>query len=164
MQGYALQGDYNEERNTEMSLLIPKKVLANIISHALETDPEECCGVLIGSESVVDEARRLRNAHTQPIRRFEMPPMDLMRVESEAEAKGRKIVAIYHSHTHTQAYPSQTDVRNAVESWWTDPYYVLISLVEKTRPIVRAYRISEDATVAEIPITTDGQAYVEVTR
>ncbi len=147
-----------------MPLLITKRALANIISHALESDPDECCGVLLGDESGAEEARRLKNVHPQPARRYEMPPMDLMRVESEAEAKGRKIVAIYHSHTHTQAYPSQTDVNNAVQSWWTEPYYVLISLVEKTRPIVRAYRISEDATVTEIPITTEGEAYVETTR
>ena len=147
-----------------MPFLIPKTVLASMISHALETDPEECCGVLIGDDDKAEQARRIRNAHPEPIRRYEMPPMDLMRAESEADAKGRKIVAIYHSHTHTQAYPSQTDVNNAVQSWWTEPYYVLISLVEKTRPIVRAFRISDDASVTEIPIATDGQPYVEVTR
>ena len=147
-----------------MPFLIPKTVLASMISHALETDPEECCGVLIGDDDKAEQARRIRNAHSEPIRRYEMPPMDLMRAESEADAKGRKIVAIYHSHTHTQAYPSQTDVNNAVQSWWTEPYYVLISLVEKTRPIVRAFRISDDASVTEIPIATDGQPYVEVTR
>ena len=147
-----------------MSFLIPKRVLASMISHALESDPEECCGVLLGDDAGAEEARRLQNVHPQPIRRYEMPPMDLMRVESDAEARGRKIVAIYHSHTHTQAYPSQTDINNAVESWWTEPYYVLISLVEKTRPIVRAYRISDNGSVAEVPITTDGEAYVELTR
>ena len=147
-----------------MPFLIPKTVLASMISHALETDPEECCGVLIGDDDKAEQARRIRNAHSEPIRRYEMPPMDLMRAESEADAKGRKIVAIYHSHTHTQAYPSQTDVNNAVQSWWTEPYYVLISLVEKTRPIVRAFRISDDASVTEVPIATDGEPYVEVTR
>ena len=147
-----------------MPFLIPKTVLASMISHALEADPEECCGVLIGDDDKAEQARRIRNAHSEPIRRYEMPPMDLMRAESEADAKGRKIVAIYHSHTHTQAYPSQTDVNNAVQSWWTEPYYVLISLVEKTRPIVRAYRISDDASVTEVPIETDGEPYVEVKR
>ena len=147
-----------------MPFLIPKTVLASMISHALESDPEECCGVLIGADENAEEARRIQNAHPEPIRRYEMPPMELMRAESDAEAKGRKIVAIYHSHTHTQAYPSQTDVNNAVQSWWTEPYYVLVSLVEKTRPIVRAFRISEDSTVTEVTIATDGDAYVEVTR
>jgi len=151
-------------RIPNMPFLIPKHVLANIISHALESDPEECCGVLIGVENSAEEARRIQNNHSEPIRRYEMDPIALARAESEADAKGRRIVAIYHSHTHSQAYPSQTDVNNAVQSWWTEPYYVLISLVEKTRPIVRAYRISEDATVTEIPITTDGKPYIETTR
>ncbi len=147
-----------------MSFLIPKTVLASMISHALETDPEECCGVLLGDGDVAEETRRLKNVHPEPIRRYEMPALELMRVESDAEARGRKIVAIYHSHTHTQAYPSMTDVNNAVQSWWTEPYYILISLVEKTRPIVRAYRITDDSEVSEVVITTDGQAYIETTR
>ena len=146
-----------------MAFLIPKTVLASMISHALETDPNECCGVLIGEDDGAEETRRIRNEHPEPVRRYAMSPMDLMRAESEAEAKGRKIVAIYHSHTHTQAYPSQTDVNNAVQTWWTEPYYVLISLVEKTRPIVRAYRISEEGTVTETVIVTDGDPYVETT-
>ena len=147
-----------------MSFLIPKTVLASIISHALETDPHECCGVLIGDDNGAEEARRIKNTHPEPVRRYEMDPVSLARAESEADAKGRKIVAIYHSHTHTQAYPSQTDVNNAVQSWWTEPYYVLISLVEKTRPIVRAFRISDAGDVTEVTITTDGDAYVETTR
>ena len=146
-----------------MTLLIPKRVLANLISHALESDPEECCGFLIGDDNAAEEAVRARNIHPQPVRRYSMDPKDIVSVQDNAEARGRKIVAIYHSHTHTQAYPSKTDVQNAVESWWTEPYYVLISLVEKTRPIVRAYRITDNAQVTETPITTDGQPYIETT-
>ncbi len=147
-----------------MPFLIPKPVLADIISHALITDPDECCGVLIGDENGVDEAKRIKNTHPEPIRRYEMDPVALARAESEADAKGLKIVAIYHSHTHSQAYPSKTDVNNAVQSWWTEPYYVLISLVEKNRPIVRAFKISDNHQVTETPITTDGDQYVETTR
>lgn len=135
-----------------------------MISHALNTDPDECCGILIGDTDHAEEAKRIQNTHPTPIRRYEMDPVALARAEAEADAKGLKIVAIYHSHTHSQAYPSQTDVNNAVQSWWTEPYYVLISLVEKNRPVVRAFRISEDFTVTETPITTDGDQYIETTR
>lgn len=145
-----------------MSLLIPKRVLANIISHALESDPEECCGYLLGDDASAEEARRMKNVHPDPVRRYKMYWKEQERAENEADERGRKIIAIYHSHTHTQAYPSQTDVK--IAAGWPEAYYVLISLVEKTRPIVRAYRISEDATVTETPITTDGKPYIETTR
>ena len=144
-----------------MAFLLNKRLIAEMISHALEADPEESCGLLVGKEAA-ERAVRMRNVHPQPARRYEMSPVELMRVEGSAEDNGEQIKAIYHSHTFTQAYPSETDVNNAVQSGWTDPVYVLVSLVEKWRPVVRAYQISEDGKVAELPITTDGGAYVEV--
>ncbi len=144
------------------SFTIPKMILAEMFAHALERDPEECCGVLIGAHGVAESSRRMRNEHPQPVRRYQMSPLELMDAEEAADATGRRIVAIYHSHTFTQAYPSQTDVRNAVDSGWIDPIYVLVSLVEKTRPIVRAYEINERGEVEEVPIATDGDAYQEV--
>lgn len=144
-----------------MTFRITKSLIAQMITHALETDPEECCGLLIGR----DGAARLypmRNVHPRPARRYEMSPLELMEAEQDAESRGERIVAIYHSHTFTQAYPSQTDANNAVQSGWTDPVYVLVSLAEKSRPVVRAFNISDDGTITELPITTDGEAYVEV--
>ena len=91
-----------------------------------------------------------------------MSPIELMTAEQDAESRGERIVAIYHSHTFTQAYPSQTDANNAVQSGWTEPVYVLISLAEKTRPVVRAFQISDVGSIVELPIATDGEAYVEV--
>ena len=144
-----------------MAFLLNKRLIAEMITHALEADPEESCGLLVGKEAA-ERAVRMQNVHPQPARRYEMSPLELMRVEGSAENNGEHIVAIYHSHTFTQAYPSETDVNNAVQSGWTDPVYVLVSLVEKWRPVVRAYQISDDGQVAELPITTDGGAYVEV--
>lgn len=142
--------------------MIPKRVLAEMFSHALESDPDECCGVLVGTGAVAETSNRLKNEHPEPSRRFRMSPLELVSVESAADARGRQIVGIYHSHTFTQAYPSQTDVRNAIETSWVDPHYVLISLVEKTRPVARAFKISEDGRVDEVPILTDGDAYLEL--
>ncbi len=133
-----------------------------MFAHALERDPEECCGVLIGADGLVETSRRMKNEHPEPVRRYEMSPLELMAAESEADARGRRIAGIYHSHTFTQAYPSQTDVQNAVDSGWIDPVYVLVSLVEKTRPIARAYEISDGGDVVEVPIATDGDSYQEL--
>ena len=142
-----------------MAIKIPRKVLAEIISHALEDDPNECCGFLLGKDSEVTRSRRSKNVHKNKISRYSMDPVEVMEIQQDSDAKGEVFVAIYHSHTYTQGYPSETDVNNAVDSGWTDPYYVLVSLVEKTRPVVRAYRIHDDKTVEEIVIMTDGQAY-----
>lgn len=137
-------------------LEIPKAQIAEMIAHALEADPEECCGILTGADSVVTGGRRVRNAHDNPVSRYTMDPLDIMAMERKADDRGEEFVAIYHSHTYSQGYPSETDIRNAVESGWVDPYYVLVSLVEKTRPVVRAYRISEAGEVSEVFIRVPG--------
>jgi proteasome lid subunit RPN8/RPN11 len=56
------------------------------------------------------------------------------------------VLAIYHSHTHTEAYPSATDVRLAA---WPDAYYVLVSLEAKENPVVRAFRIVDETITEE---------------
>ena len=132
-----------------MPLKLPKQLLAEMISHALEQDPEECCGILLGKGENATRLRRVRNANENRISRYNMDPLDVLEVERDADARGEEFVAFYHSHTYSQGYPSDTDVKNAVETGWTDPYYVLGSLVEKTRPVVRAYRISDTGEVVE---------------
>ena len=131
-----------------------------MILHALEEDPQECCGVLLGSgDDEATEFVRISNVAEDKERRYSMDPLEQSAAEQRADADGRSITGIFHSHTFTQAYPSTTDVRNAVNSMWTAPVYVLVSLVEKTRPVVRAFRISDDGAVTEIVVTTDGNPY-----
>ena len=142
-----------------MAIKIPRKVLAEIISHSLNDDPDECCGILLGKGDEVTSSSPVKNTHANKVSRYSMDPMAIMQLQKEADEKGDQFVAIYHSHTYTQGYPSETDINNAIESGWTDPYYVLVSLVEKTRPVVRAYRITEKGEVIEQVITTDGRAY-----
>ena len=131
-----------------------------MILHALEEDPQECCGVLLGSgDDEATEFVRISNVAEDKERRYSMDPLEQSAAEQRADADGRSITGIFHSHTFSQAYPSTTDVRNAVNSMWTTPVYVLVSLVEKTRPVVRAFRISDDGAVTEIVVTTDGKPY-----
>lgn len=131
-------------------LRIPKSLIAEMITHALETDPEECCGLLLGKDSSVTVGRRVTNTHENKVSRYTMDPLEVMKVEREADAIGEELVAIYHSHTYTQGYPSETDVRNAVESGWDGRHYVLVSLVEKTRPVVRAFWIADGGEISEV--------------
>ena len=143
-----------------MHFKIDRKVIGQMILHALEEDPQECCGVLLGSgDDEATEFVRISNVAEDKERRYSMDPLEQSAAEQRADADGRSITGIFHSHTFSQAYPSTTDVRNAVTSMWTTPVYVLVSLVEKTRPVVRAFRISDDGAVTEIVITTDGKPY-----
>jgi proteasome lid subunit RPN8/RPN11 len=65
----------------------------------------------------------------------------------DAESRGHEIIGVWHSHTHTDAYPSQTDVRQAVDpAWW----YVIVSL-KYGEPVLRAYEI-RDGAITEVPV------------
>tara|TARA_B110000438_G_scaffold285869_1_gene316460 strand:+ start:8962 stop:9411 length:450 start_codon:yes stop_codon:yes gene_type:complete len=147
-----------------MKIIIPRPIISKLFEHALLEDPNECCGLLIGKENKVRNIQKCQNIHSSPITRYTIEPKDLLKAENFSDENNMEILAIYHSHTHSQAYPSSTDIENAIESMWTNPYYILISLVEKTRPIIRAYKILEDKNVEEVIIEHDGQAYISPTK
>lgn len=125
---------------------------ARIVAHCLVGLPDEACGMLAGP--VVDPgAPRIEptgeitevypcvNADASA-RTYTVEPRDLLHAMRDAEANEVELVGVWHSHTHTDAYPSDTDVRQAVEPGWI---YVLVSL-EHAEPVVRAYRIRDGAT------------------
>ena len=87
-----------------------------------------------------------RNADASA-RTYTVEPRDLLRAMRDAEAHGDEIVGVWHSHTHTDAYPSQTDVRQAVDPAWI---YVLVSL-RHGEPALRAYRI-RDGAITELAV------------
>ena len=85
-------------------LKLPKLLLAEIITHALERDPEECCGILLGRGNTVTQLRRIRNIHDSGVNRFKMDPFDVIEAERDARGAGEKFVAIYHSHTYSEGH------------------------------------------------------------
>ena len=125
-------------------LQLEQRYIDEIIAHALEDDPNECCGILAGQDGRVAKLYRMGNAEQSPYR-YSMDPQELYRTYREIDDGGWDVVAIYHSHTHSEAYPSATDVRLAT---WSDAYYVLVSLLNREEPAVRAFRI-EDGTIRE---------------
>lgn len=105
-----------------MELRIPAAVLEGIRAHAVETNPEECCGFLIGREDgpvrTVTEARRARNVHPEMREvRYTIDPRDVLKVDREFRGEVRHI-GFYHSHPDHPARPSAFDLERA----W--PYYV----------------------------------------
>ena len=118
-------------------LRIKKAFADEMIAHALEDDPNECCGILGGKDGRALKLYRMTNAEHSPYR-YNMDPRELYHTYREIEDNGWELLAIYHSHTHSPAYPSATDVRL---STWPDAYYILISLMDKQEPEMHAFKI-----------------------
>ena len=145
-----------------MSIFLPKKVIGNMFDHSLNSDPEEACGVLLGNQNRVLENIRVKNIHEEPLTRYTMDPNELLKLTLEAEKKDHDVLGFYHSHVYSQAYPSSTDINEAITHSFGNPvnyFYILISLVEKNRPIMRAFKIDSEKNVIEIHITFDGDQY-----
>ncbi|MDP2718970.1 MAG: M67 family metallopeptidase [Dehalococcoidia bacterium] len=113
--------------------------LDEMLSHAREKDPVECCGLLAGKSRRVSKVYRVTNSAASATR-YLMEPRELIEIFREIDTNGWDILAIYHSHTHTESYPSQTDLDLA---YWSDPLYIIISLEDKPHPKVRAFHIEK---------------------
>ena len=129
-------------------LTIGKRHAREIVEHAVKEDPNECCGILAGESGVVHQAYPITNAAASPFR-YLMDPQEFLDADLAVERKGWEFLAFYHSHTHSPAYPSDTDVRMALQSGYLDVYYVLVSLEDRDDPDVRAFRIDESGAISE---------------
>ena len=124
-----------------------------MVTHAREGLPNEVCGMVHASNGVPVEAYRVTNTAASPYR-YEMAPLEMMRLESRRDETGETLFAIYHSHVASPAKPSPTDVRNAFfppgevtqPPMFPGTFYILVSLAEEP-PAVRAWRVHSAATV-----------------
>ncbi len=133
---------------------ISAEMLGEILAHAREEAPNECCGVvgvLPASDDAPAQAKqvlRARNVHASP-KRFEIDGRDVIRAMSEFDEAGWEIGAIYHSHTHTAPYPSQTDINFAAH--WPGVEWIIVGLADPAEPQIRSYLIEQDV-VREVEI------------
>src|SRR5579872_5759734 len=127
-------------------LSLSPETYLQMVSHCLRGLPDEACGLLAGDPStgVVERCYPARNA-AESAKLYTVDPRDHLRADRDAEERGIEIMGVFHSHTHTDAYPSPTDVAQAPDPGW---HYVLVSLRD-THPVVRSYRIREEAVEEE---------------
>jgi [CysO sulfur-carrier protein]-S-L-cysteine hydrolase len=126
---------------------ITKKLLDEIVAHAREDEPNECCGLISGADGQASGVYRARNEFESPMR-FNVHPQDLIRITNEIDEAGEELLAIYHSHPGSEAYPSQTDINLAAN--WPDPLWLICSLAGE-EPVVRAFSI-RDSAVEEVEL------------
>ena len=102
-----------------------------IEAHGAEGYPDEICGLMLGTDRVVTEVRRARNIIVERSRdRYEIDPLDQIRIQREADAAGLDIVGYYHSHPDRPAQASRFDTERA----WAGYVYVIVS-IEKGKPV-----------------------------
>lgn len=126
-----------------------------ILAHALDGIPDEACGLMAapadGDGGDIRAIYRCRNAAASA-RVYEIHPLDHLHADRDAEAGGLQITGVYHSHTHTEAWPSPTDVAQAPDPDW---HYVVVSL-RLPEPVLRSFRIV-DGQIDEEPVLVDGR-------
>ena len=112
-----------------------------MVAHARGDLPNECCGILAGRDGRVSQALPDDQMWRQAPFRFSMDPGEVVKVDTETGDNGWELLAIYHSHTRSEAYPSDTDVRIAggTAALWPDVRYVLVSLMDEDNPQVRLF-------------------------
>ena len=119
---------------------------AEMVAHCWAGLPLEACGLLGGTDEDASICYPTVNA-AQSARVYTVEPKGLLRADRDAESRGIALIGVFHSHTHTAAYPSPTDVAQAPDPDW---HYVLVSLADGI-PVVRSYRIV-GGNISEEPV------------
>jgi len=111
-------------------------MIDEMVAHAREEAPNECCGLVASSNGDVKRVYRAANAERSPVK-YVVDPRDQIRIQNEIDDHGWELGAIYHSHTRTEPVPSQTDINLA---FYPEAVYIIVGLAGG-EPDVRAFRI-----------------------
>ena len=124
--------------------------LEEMVEHGLREFPNECCGLIAGRNGAPVKVFTLRNVDASPVS-YRLDPGEQLQAFQQIDEEGWELLAIYHSHRHSEAYPSEADRRLA---FYPDASYLVLSLSDRQRPVVRAFRILEgEVTEEELTIT-----------
>jgi proteasome lid subunit RPN8/RPN11 len=125
------------------------QVIDAVVAHARAARPAECCGMLLGSGSLIEEAKGARNISTRPTARFVVDPRDHLDAIRDGRRRGLDVVGFYHSHPCSPAEPSETDL---AEATYFDHLYLIVSLASDP-PEIRLFRLDHGGFLG-LTITT----------
>jgi proteasome lid subunit RPN8/RPN11 len=129
---------------------LEKNYADEMVAHAHAEAPNECCGILAGVKGRVIKLYRTANTEHSPYH-YTVDPQELLSIYEEIRDKKWELLGIYHSHTHTEAFPSPTDINSAR---LPESLYIIISLSDPDRPLIRGFHINEGkVTETELRIT-----------
>jgi [CysO sulfur-carrier protein]-S-L-cysteine hydrolase len=134
---------------------IAREHVDDMVAHAVAEAPNECCGMVASRDGSAVRVYRATNAAASP-RRYEVDPGDQFRIQEAIERDGLALGAIYHSHTRSEPYPSQTDINLAltpdgVHELWPGTLYLIVGLAG-AEPELRAFRIGAQGQVSEVEL------------
>lgn len=133
------------------ALDLPALMRDDIVAHAREEAPRECCGIISGKGGVASELIRMTNLD-EGNEFYIMDDEELYRVVRSIEEADEEVMVIYHSHPVSEPYPSKTDVELA---FWEESTYLICSLEQPDDPKLRAFQIVQGViTEAEIRIVS----------
>jgi proteasome lid subunit RPN8/RPN11 len=124
---------------------IARALLDEVVAHAVRDAPDECCGVIAARDGAATAVHAAENLAASPFR-FEIDGIVLMRLIDGFEEAGEDLAAIYHSHTRSEPFPSQTDMNFA--ALWPGVEWLIVGVSKNAEPVVRNYRI-EGGVIAE---------------
>ncbi len=133
-------------------MIIATAQLEQVVAHARLEAPNECCGLVALDQGRAAAVYELENLAASPLR-FEVDGAKLAPLLFEIEEAGQQ-AAIYHSHTRSEPYPSQTDVNFA--RWWPGCEWLIIGLAKDAEPIARSFMIADDGVIEELSVEIDG--------
>jgi [CysO sulfur-carrier protein]-S-L-cysteine hydrolase len=122
---------------------IAEHVIDDVLAHARDEAPNECCGLLIGNRVTIEGSVRARNREASPTR-YLIDPEDHFAAIHAARAAGKRVVGAYHSHPASAPQPSESDIAEA--RWGSDFVYVIVSL-KSPEAEVFAYRLKHGTVV-----------------
>jgi proteasome lid subunit RPN8/RPN11 len=133
---------------------IDPALLERIVAHAQRDFPNECCGVVAVRDGVAETVHELENVQASPFR-FEVEGLEVMRVTDAIDEAGAELGVLYHSHTRSEPYPSETDVNFAAN--WPGVEWLIVGVGKNgAEPTVRSYRI-DDGVVTEVGVDVVGR-------
>lgn len=133
-----------------------RSLVDDMVEHLHRERPNEGCGILASKEGSIVKVFKMTNASGSPVR-YSLDPKEQFAAYKLLDESGWELGGVFHSHTHTEAYPSPTDVRMASE----DVPYVIVSLAVEP-PSIRAFRIKKanwtdaEGEIEEVPVVVDG--------
>jgi proteasome lid subunit RPN8/RPN11 len=138
---------------------IPAFLLSQIFAYCQHMLPNEACGVFMGTteenDVIIHSFMPISNVSTHPLQHFEFDRNQLVTLLYDSQTNSEAWVGIFHSHPSTAAFPSAEDLQSA----WQLPVYSIISLVNRTQPMIKAFEIisqKKPISIKELAIDITG--------